>query len=67
MTQCVGKLRLAESRPHSFAATLASQKMQEAEVLEGTSSVDGASAVKFVDEVEKAARSKEVGVNRAEL
>lgn len=54
------------SRPHSFAAALASEKMQEAEVLEGTSSVDGTSAVKFVDEAEKAARSKEVGVNRAE-
>lgn len=55
------------SRPHSFAVTLASEKMHEAEVLEGTSSVDGASTVKFVDEAEKAARSKEVGVNRAEL
>jgi len=45
---------------------LASEKLQEAEVLEGTSSVDGASAIKFVDEAEKATRSKEVGVNRAE-
>lgn len=48
-----GKLQLVELRPHSFDATLVSEKMQEAEVLEGTSSVDGASAVKFVDEIEK--------------
>jgi hypothetical protein len=41
--------------------------MQEAEVLEGTSFVDGARAVKFVDEAEKAVSSKEVGVNRVEL
>ena len=41
--------------------------MQEAEVLEGTSLVDGASAVKFVNKAEKAVSSKEVGVNRAEL
>ena len=54
-----------ESRPHSLAATLASEKTQGAGVLEGTPFVDRASAVKFVDEAEKAARSKEVGVNRA--
>ena len=56
-----------ESRPHSFAATLASENMQEAEVLEGISSVDGASAVKFVGEAEKAVGSKEVGINHDEL
>ena len=50
--------QLVESHPHSFAATLASEKTQEAEVLEGTSSIDGASAVKFVDGAEKAARGR---------
>lgn len=34
---------------------------------EGASSVDGASTVNFVGEAEKAARSNEVGINRAEL
>ena len=61
------KLQFVESRPHFFAATLASENMQEAEVLKGISSVDGASAVNFVGEAEKAARSKEVGINHVEL